>query len=90
MAEIATEAEVEEDEESGAEEGDGEAGGEFVAEAEFPGGCGHPIEERGLFEPGLVIEAGGDPISGVRHGAADGGVAGFVGRKEGDIREAVE
>ncbi len=81
---------VEENQEQRAENGNGQAGGEVGAEAGEGAEGGHPIEERGLFEPGRAPEAGGDPVTGAGHLAADGGVARFVRPEHAEGGEVVE
>lgn len=88
--EVAAEEEPEKEEESGGCKGDGEANGDFVVEAGAESGADHPIKERGFFKPWLAPEGGGDPIAGLGHVAADGGVAGLIGAEQADVSDGVE
>ena len=53
----------EREEEAEAEKGYGQAGGDVGREAEGVECCDEPVEERGLLEPRLAPEGGGDPVS---------------------------
>lgn len=61
------------------DDGAGQTRGGFANAEELEAECGAPIVERGLFKPGLAIEARGDPVACFLHVAGDPCVAGFVG-----------
>ncbi len=78
--------------ECGEKSGDGarQARGGFADTEEFKAqGCA-PIKEGRFLEPGLAVEARGDPVAGFGHVASDPGVARFVGADEADSAEVAE
>ena len=51
---------------------------------------GHPVQQRRFFEPRRAVQARRDPIAGMRHFAADGGVARLVRSQESDPAQAAQ
>ncbi len=49
-----------------------------------------PVEQDGLFQPGVVVEDRGHPVAAGQHLARDLGVAGLVGAKQSEAAETEE
>jgi hypothetical protein len=70
--------------------GAGKARGSFVHAKKFEAEGGSPVEQRGLFKPGMAVESRRNPVAGFRHIAGNPGIARLIRTDETESTEIVE